>query len=1426
MQPLGFHRSLTTALLGQTVQRVMRPPLGQTATLKPLSSAHRSPTLGQRLQADFLKRSALSDSSGVSFSEPAFESASGIPISETPDARFDINFDRDATLHESPQPQRDAQSIQQSSGALETLQPLGQRQPLSQASVLAAPASTRLLQRRLTAAPKGIKAQVAHQIQAQSQPQIAASGLPQPAVEPAESAKESLPTAAIVSPASTPAPANFDVVNRPPASVDSFQRSSDPTQSSQSAPEATNLSVDAATAPNAEAMRQPRSMQADNSDQQFIQSQTEQSSTSAEALKLAPETRSTQFNSSLTVQRSTHPESERAFSPLDTVPSSQAELVVQQSPPPEVNQAHDRSQPLLENQQSPITQSETASAPLSVESFILTQVEPIIQQSSAPETQQFQDRLIASQSSSPQSSQTQIQTETETTLAAIDCNQAPSTVEIAPTLDTQHSSTSLSESISISESTTEQVQRESERSSSLEPAIDAVTPLIPTSTSPQMSRQTSPQTAALPDTQTVSLAPDDSAAKPDSKLEAIVQPRQEPQFSQQPSLFDPQESASTPLQRQPQPSQLQQPQPQRNQIEASELSTSEETEKTVGSQKALPSDAAIAPSAVIHSDIVQPAVAQSIAAVPDLPPAQPLIQATTAAQPQIDRVPSAPVADADRQLPLSSPDSIVQRQVDQQPEQKQQDVQKQPEQAVASELSSMTTAPSVSAAPPVSGVPPVSLQPQAEARVEPIASQTANENSDHTEIQSIITENPDIQPKLTDEPPHAEFFGQSVTPSSVELPASSKLETSLEETDTDTSIDVHTSSKSIQHIDSESIESVQSSVQPSIQPRAEHAFATEQQQSNIKINVDQEQQSTASPQSIDIHSTQLLPRSTEPTQPSIQPLIQRRIEPTPAPDTQQQSDTKPNANQDQSATAAPRSIEAQSVQLRPQLIEPTQVQPQTTPVVEQTFAARQNTIAPSDSIAPFTSSPQDATLKDRSPVTPIAPRLDESGSALPEPLLPAVQRSELQAERSTHSTAAATPEPAVKFDTTALPLSTQRPNTEQSPVAEPIRETQKLVQPQTEPLLPPAEAQTHISLKRSETRSDIQPDSEIKVAESTPPATESAPLAEQRSAQPTSPAIEPAPGQPAVQRRAQPVAEPTAETPQTNAPAAASPLQRSHTAPVQPAQPTTTDSAQHRPDLPVLPKRQPLGLTKPLAQPDLLMPKLDRHGLDSTEPRKTTAAVPAPPGRSTQTESDEESVSDSPAAWSSLEQLLGQSAPPTAASWQQQFQLPSATADPRSASLSQAESAQPLSSRSPAAESQYTLTSPIAAAMQPGQVQPGQVQPGQVQPGQTGAIDASELELLAQTVYGLIRDRFAIDRERYLHTAAQQSPWIDIISPDFFKSIKLTSEADSPNAQQQPIGVNNPLPRQLEALTQAVYQLLQSRLAQEQERQKYSNFKY
>lgn len=258
---------------------------------------------------------------------------------------------------------------------------------------------------------------------------------------------------------------------------------------------------------------------------------------------------------------------------------------------------------------------------------------------------------------------------------------------------------------------------------------------------------------------------------------------------------------------------------------------------------------------------------------------------------------------------------------------------------------------------------------------------------------------------------------------------------------------------------------------------------------------------------------------------------------------------------------------------------------------------------------------------------------------------------------------------------------------------------------------------------------------------------------------------------------------------------------------------TKADITHNNSDIPMLSRRQLLGHTDPLANwSDLLMPKREARWPNSPSVEATSDSA-----LSTISKLPNSAIaaSDTPDAWASIDELLGQ--PPLSQTtvqtepWQQQFNLHSnlypvsETLVNRFTQPSAEIASRPQIDRNSEidGERHYTLSSAFLSSTEAGQTK--------------GAIAPAELELLAQMVYGLVRDRFAIDKERYLQVAASQSTWIDIISANSFKPATST-EIKSVNIQLQPAATSPPVQRQLEALTQAVYQLIRLRLEQDRER--------
>lgn len=253
---------------------------------------------------------------------------------------------------------------------------------------------------------------------------------------------------------------------------------------------------------------------------------------------------------------------------------------------------------------------------------------------------------------------------------------------------------------------------------------------------------------------------------------------------------------------------------------------------------------------------------------------------------------------------------------------------------------------------------------------------------------------------------------------------------------------------------------------------------------------------------------------------------------------------------------------------------------------------------------------------------------------------------------------------------------------------------------------------------------------------------------------------------------------------------------------------------------PILFSQPPLGLPEPLAvSPDLMLPKLDVKFKPNDLPEEPVSvqldAVPElAPVSSPPMPIDHSSPASTPAinppeAWSSLEDLMGQS-PTLPESWEQQFHLESPLGSERSRSIRE-ELISPIATTQP-----LTKLDSAAAELRSSQID---LLAEVMQPGVQAQVNERQLEWLAHMVYGLIRDRLAVDRERYLCSVANCPPWIDIVNSDTFKSIKLTPEANAPNALQQSFSTRYPPSRYLEALTQEVYQQVHLKLERDKERQ-------
>jgi hypothetical protein len=97
-----------------------------------------------------------------------------------------------------------------------------------------------------------------------------------------------------------------------------------------------------------------------------------------------------------------------------------------------------------------------------------------------------------------------------------------------------------------------------------------------------------------------------------------------------------------------------------------------------------------------------------------------------------------------------------------------------------------------------------------------------------------------------------------------------------------------------------------------------------------------------------------------------------------------------------------------------------------------------------------------------------------------------------------------------------------------------------------------------------------------------------------------------------------------------------------------------------------------------------------------------------------------------------------------------------------------------------------------------------------------------QLEILAQKIYSLIRQRLEIDKERQGHYCTGHPPWLDTLDPKSSNTASSTSARSPQTAGQLTASLNgevSSLDGKLEILTQEVYNLLRLRLEIERERQ-------
>lgn len=255
-----------------------------------------------------------------------------------------------------------------------------------------------------------------------------------------------------------------------------------------------------------------------------------------------------------------------------------------------------------------------------------------------------------------------------------------------------------------------------------------------------------------------------------------------------------------------------------------------------------------------------------------------------------------------------------------------------------------------------------------------------------------------------------------------------------------------------------------------------------------------------------------------------------------------------------------------------------------------------------------------------------------------------------------------------------------------------------------------------------------------------------------------------------------------------------------------------SERIQNRFDRSAFQQRQPLGRIQPLATPTPIMPKLDQQ---STAEGKSSPSMVGAPSASSLTSSPPKRSTISPTsvvtpdAWSSIEDLIGKSGLPSSQPWEQEFNLQSPLGEDLVSPIA-TNTIQAPTNQSGEMQSQYTLSNYGVNLKQP---------------GTKNKIDDEKLEWLAHIIYGSIRDRLVIDRERHRYTAATHPPWTDTLDPNFFKPTTLTSQTNAPDTQQQPISTRYPPSRPLETLIQEMYKRMQFRLEQDKERQGNNNYK-
>ncbi|WP_204150149.1 hypothetical protein [Leptolyngbya sp. CCY15150] len=259
---------------------------------------------------------------------------------------------------------------------------------------------------------------------------------------------------------------------------------------------------------------------------------------------------------------------------------------------------------------------------------------------------------------------------------------------------------------------------------------------------------------------------------------------------------------------------------------------------------------------------------------------------------------------------------------------------------------------------------------------------------------------------------------------------------------------------------------------------------------------------------------------------------------------------------------------------------------------------------------------------------------------------------------------------------------------------------------------------------------------------------------------------------------------------------------------------TNPDMATDALDMPSLVQRSPLGAYQSLV-PNLnmlddvedQMPELDDLPQDLTAAQQLLEKLPIP---SQVTEGLNTLPTNTPSNWSSLEDLLGQTVQqerqnvtdgltktePWSDYFEQQSPITETLMSPMTALRSEVDNS-----------SLTTFINPMTQAL-----------PQMLEGG--GDIDAQQLEVLAQVVYLLLRDRLSLEQERQSFHTFTPLPWLNVVS---HSNTALTSGQSKKMQSLERINIvlighDLQAGTQLADLCQEVYYMIHLRLQREQER--------